>query len=970
MAGHLDTSIEPQALFDVPLSDETAIDVERVRLDALLTSVERLATPAPSSSSAPPAASGAPPAPSASASVSASPEPPSPPGVAALDRSAWDARLALDRARFAFYRLDHDTRAGLLADQARRREAARPPETDEQRRAREAEVERQQALESAREARTEAQRTVGEELARLIGLESDVAAARARFVATRAGLTANGDVLLGWQRRVKTAMEGTPDQADATYDGLRKTLRASRDELAHALDELDASSSSVPALGPDPLASVPADIPTDEVRKRRESVKAQIEAAHADEESLRRDRAASLLDEVIALNRERLALLNSLSSDKRSAITGFTADGWDQASAEARHLVLVLRYHWHVVGEWFGSVRGGGSAGVSFWRIAALVVPWFAWLAFFVWWSRKAPGWLRLGEERLAKADRAERRVKPSPLRVALRFVEAVRRPVEWLLFYGVSVWLLPASAQDLLEVQLAASIIGWTLGGALIVDTINVLAGGTMTSLPGRQDAAGLLRLRSLRLVGRVIVAFVLVLVLSRRLVGEGTVYSWVLSTCWAAAIPVFLVLVRWWRVTVFERVERARKQTRVESWVLANRRGWKSFLAAMVGAVHLFGMGIWRTARVWVGRFDLTRRAHAYLFKRELERLAGERKQSPATPLQDEARASLSPDRPADSWVGCPAQTKMAKIYERAAAGEGAVVALVGARGSGKSSILRALAERELSSIVIDCRSISSCGDLERKLDDAGGTEKKHAALVLLDDAQALVKPAVGGLKLFDQVMALARSRSRGSVWIFSIDGSMWPLVARARDARPLFDEAIHLAPWSEEQIGALLLERSAHAGLAPSFEDLLEEAGPTTDEIDRQEALLARRAGYFRMLWDHVRGNPGMALEVWRSSLMKRDDGSIRVRALHVPEASVIDGLPDTALFVLRAILQLGPASIEDVAEATRLPSDQVIDAFRFGQTHGCLENRDEGIRISWRWLRPVERLLERRHLLVNS
>ena len=96
------------------------------------------------------------------------------------------------------------------------------------------------------------------------------------------------------------------------------------------------------------------------------------------------------------------------------------------------------------------------------------------------------------------------------------------------------------------------------------------------------------------------------------------GTVYNWTLTFCWFAAVPVFLVLVRWWRQTVFERMDRVRRKSPLQSWLLANRTGWKSFFAAMIAAVHLFGLGAYKTAMKWLAGFYLTRKAHAYLFKR----------------------------------------------------------------------------------------------------------------------------------------------------------------------------------------------------------------------------------------------------------------------------------------------------------------------------------------------------------------
>ena len=121
---------------------------------------------------------------------------------------------------------------------------------------------------------------------------------------------------------------------------------------------------------------------------------------------------------------------------------------------------------------------------------------------------------------------------------------------------------------------------------------------------------------------------------------------------------------------------------------------------------------------------------------------------------------------------------------------------------------------------------------------------------------------------------------------------------------------------------------------------------------------------------MLWDHVRGNPGLALEAWRASLAEDITGHVRVRPLQVPDASVLETLPDSLLFILRAILQLGPAALDDVAQATRLTTSQVLDAVRFGEMHGVLAKTDERVTVTWQWLRAVTLLLERRHLLVNK
>jgi len=952
----LPADIEPQSLFDVPLADESAIQVEALRLRRLVVP-ERGAKPPPQPAVKPGLQM------SGSAGGSAQ---------LVVDAALVRSRDELDRARLDFYTLPSDRRAQLLEHHAARREAARPKETDAERNAREAEEEQQKALAAAREARSAAERTLAQELARLLGVQHSVELVRSEIANQRASLTTRRESRLGWKKRVHDARLAGGAESDETYDAIRKTLRAGRDGLARALDAAESGSSKVPDVGPDTLKDIPLEISTEQARKRREAVLGLIERARAEERSLLQERASSLLDEIDALNADRLELLGSLSRDKRAEITGFTLAGLDQARSEARQLVLILRYHRHALLDWLRELRrSGGLHGMSWWRLVRVTVPVLPLLLGFLWWRRRSPKFFALADDRLTQHDRSERRVLPSPLRRGLQVLRGVHRPLEWLLFVALTASLLPASITSLLEVQLLTMILAYSVGGALIVNLINSIAILSHQAEARSIHDSGQLRLRSLRLVGLVVVIFALVLVLSARLVGVGTLYHWVRFASWFAGLPVFLILVRWWRETVFSRVERARRNSAIQRWILANRSGWKSFFAAMIAAVQVFSIGAYRTVRSWVTRFELVRRAHAYLFKRELSRLAAGKSDSELKPLSAAHADSLSPDRKSDGQVDCPADDVERVLRTSVTEGRGGLVAVVGGRGQGKTTVLRRLAKSLPQSRTITCQSEWTVKELLRS-----ALEQDHAAgstppsLMLIDDAQSLIKPIKGGLRLFDELLGLAKERSRQCLWVFAIETSLWPFLQRARDARPLFDRVTRLEPWRDDEIGSLLELRNREAGIEPTFEDLLEKSAATADEIDRQESLEAKRDGYFRMIWDYARGNPALALEVWRASLVQDSAGVVRVRSLVTPNVAALEELSDSALFIVRAILQMGPTSASEVSQATRVTEEQIDTAFRYGCAKGYLSEERGRVRITWRWLRPVIALLERRHLLVDS
>ncbi len=95
--------------------------------------------------------------------------------------------------------------------------------------------------------------------------------------------------------------------------------------------------------------------------------------------------------------------------------------------------------------------------------------------------------------------------------------------------------------------------LVVWLLAGAFVVEWIDATASRQGFS----SGSSSRLRFRSLRLVGMGVVAIGLILSLTVATVGKGAIYAWVISTSWFLAVSVFLVLVVWWKDTIFERMK-----------------------------------------------------------------------------------------------------------------------------------------------------------------------------------------------------------------------------------------------------------------------------------------------------------------------------------------------------------------------------------------------------------------------------
>lgn len=277
----------------------------------------------------------------------------------------------------------------------------------------------------------------------------------------------------------------------------------------------------------------------------------------------------------------RLRLLEHLTSGMQLEVTAMDVIGVGQLKMETEFIWEQIRFRALNLPAASENLRRRV-------QIAPLPVVWhfiqfLLIIVIFRWWR----GWLpeTLGRMQVSLAD-----VRPRSSAVMRRirfiwYVEQLRRPLEWMLFFSVIFVMINLEGLNLLA-SINESIVRWILLGWLSVSVLNAFSARGAAGLAG-VDAS--IRLRSLRLLAAWLVFLGLGLSLADDLAGAATLHAWVWRLFQVLALPVLLVLLAWWRKPIFARLERERESSETVEGLLQHQSGLRSFRNAASGAFWL---------------------------------------------------------------------------------------------------------------------------------------------------------------------------------------------------------------------------------------------------------------------------------------------------------------------------------------------------------------------------------------------
>ncbi|MCW5836416.1 MAG: hypothetical protein KIS78_28710 [Labilithrix sp.] len=881
-------------------------------------------------------------------------------------------------------------RVALLAAEqdAVRAEATRREREDAYREAALAEEAQRKALQAAQEARSNVERQLAEVRARVEAARGAQLRVRADIVEHRReadAAAATQAVMLEKVRRDVSAVAVGSPEADALFDrviGDLVELRARADRL---LDRVQANS---PAPRPSGSVELPSTSEPELARERERLAEelAKLErAAVALETDDRAETWAALRAVMHAerdLNGQQIALLRRISEPKREELLGFGPEGRAQGLREVARVKLEIRWlraaGWETLRETLHELRRPSAiAHVSFELVALGAL---LWVTMFV--RRRRSRWLRRARNAAARSVR-----RPALLRALQRGTSALDAVGGELVSLG-AVLLVPQIPG--LDVSNTAWSVPYTL---LLWYWIYRLAlTVTHRSLASAASRGGVLAgevgeriLRSVRLVGRAAFFFAVLLASSAAVVGRGYLHGVVVRAAWLMAVPIVLILVRRWRDDIARMYLRVQPAGPLSRLVSRTRTRWVGFFVVVAAFVVLLGSGVVRALRRFVLGFEHSRKALAFLFRRRLERQVAQGTPGDEPRLEPEVLEYFTERPVAGGELAIeryPGLDDFAERFARWRAGKpGGSTLITGRGGFGKTSWLLAaeLRCRGVPMTRIENRRralrpadvvavIAEASGAPASIDDVEGLARhlrgRGRQVITVDDAQLwFVRGAekLDGWRAFVRLMELTGDEV---LWVVAFAHYSWELLSWIERGEHAFQTVVHLAPWSESEIGKLLERRNEASGLEIVYDDLLIDDASDGNETAR---ILTTTRDYNRLIWDYSEGSPRVALHVWGRALVHDGPSRARVRLFTNPDAQVLEELGEPARFVLAAVVWHGCIALDEAAATLAISRRACEAAFHHLVEHEIAELDAGMYRLSPRWWPVVLRYLRRKHLI---
>jgi hypothetical protein len=317
---------------------------------------------------------------------------------------------------------------------------------------------------------------------------------------------------------------------------------------------------------------------------------------------------------------------------------------------------------------------------------------------------------------------------------------------------------------------------------------------------------------------------------------------------------------------------------------------------------------------------------------------------------------------------------------MWER---GRGASVIVVGARGSGKTSLLNCAAtsifagqeivraqfcERLTDAQAMDdfLRSLLGVAPYEEVIEGVASRRR----VVILEELERTYLRVMNGFEALKRLVDVVYATSRSTLWLFSINEAAFRYLDAVTGLGRHFSYRVNAMSVTQQDLTNAILQRHNLSGLRLAFAPLPEQ-DPRVSRVrrmlgfeqDPQELFLSA-------LYNQSEGIFRSAFELWQACIERVEGGVVHMRQPLAPDyRSLIEQLNTSDYFVLKAVLQHGCLTVTELMRVLEIPGEASSQLLERLQSLEILEieKANPGLRVRPEAGRVVREALSRRNLL---
>ncbi len=273
---------------------------------------------------------------------------------------------------------------------------------------------------------------------------------------------------------------------------------------------------------------------------------------------------------------------------------------------------------------------------------------------------------------------------------------------------------------------------------------------------------------------------------------------------------------------------------------------------------------------------------------------------------------------------------------------AGHNGLLALIGERGSGRSTLLQLLStrlpgglrqrkasppgklgsEEELLAFLnqVFLLEEESLEALEKVLSEGEGTE-----VVLLEDTHRLFLRTIEGLEVFNRFLLLMARTHDKVFWLLSCGLYAWLYLDKVLGVGRYVGQVLELKGLPADSLEELLLKRHRLSGIPLVFR--ADEATQRSKSYRRLESDELRqeylRGQFFEKLCQASGGNISVAMLQWLSSLRNQENRSFEIDGLTQLDAGIAELVDSEELFAIATTVQHESLTSQELARVFSVP-----------------------------------------------